>query len=159
MYKFTDYVINYQPLPWEVDVNAAQLDMRGKTSVVINYARYCKVVNFIKNEIDSKKNVAIIDFGAFPGTWAKISREFFHNIGPYYAVGLGLSDDFRLAMNNLGAVTVEYELDPDFKYSQTTSSLDLKGCDLCLFLDTIEHLTSPINALDQINKSLKLGVR
>lgn len=71
MYKFTDYVINYQPLPWEVDVNATQLDMRGKTSVVINYARYCKVINFIKNEIDGKKNIAIIDFGAFPGTWAK----------------------------------------------------------------------------------------
>jgi hypothetical protein len=33
----------------------------------------------------------------------------------------------------------------------------VSGCQLCLFLDTIEHLVNPLDALDEINKSLEIG--
>lgn len=52
--------------------------------------------------------------------------------------------------------TLETEIDPSFCEAKTIVDWGVKNYDLCLLLDTIEHLTDPTFCLDQINKSLKI---
>lgn len=155
--SFEEYATNYKPFPWEVDNDTPQLDIRGKNSLIVNFCRYKKIAEYI-SLVSSGGNInEIVDFGAYPGSWLKIVREYFGFNGSYHAIGLGFSDHFRHLMEGYGAQLHEVELDVEFRYSKKTPSLNIMGSGLCLFLDTIEHLVNPINALDEINKCLVVG--
>lgn len=153
--NFKKYAEEYNPFPWEVDNRTDRTDVRGKTNVVISFKRYSKVVEYIKSGFPEIKSLSIADLGAYPGTWLKIIRDYLKISGSYCAVGLGFSDDFKNAINSLSGDYFETELDPDFKYSIEPQNIQCKDFELCLFLDTIEHLVNPIYSLDLANKMLK----
>ena len=160
-FNFKKFAEEYKPFPWEVDYKTERVDVRGKTNVVMNYKRYLKVVNYIDSYFQEIKNLSIVDVGAYPGNWLKIIRDYLKISGRYCAVGLGFSDDFKSAINSLAGDYYETELDPDFKFSaeyqdgQSIQVIQSNEFDLCLFLDTIEHLVNPIHSLDFANKLLK----
>jgi hypothetical protein len=104
-----------------------------------------------------KKFNSILDIGPYPGAFAKMIRDFFGPNVRYLSVGLGLSEQYKKAIEELNGKCIESELDPDFIGSKSTTEWPFNDVDGCIFLDAIEHLSNPIYCLDQINKSLNMG--
>ena len=73
--NYTNFVINYEPFDWEIDLNDFRENLKGKHSFILNYIRFYKVFHYLK--IIKEKNLAnpkILDVGAFPGNMVSLSR-------------------------------------------------------------------------------------
>jgi SAM-dependent methyltransferase len=154
---FIRYAETYEPFPWEVsdDHKFQAADIKGKHSVLINLVRFWKIVNALRETVPDFRNV--VDVGPFPGSMIKILRHHFSQDFNYWAVGLGLSEDYCRAMEGLGGSCFETELDPEFVAAASVHTWPMHDADCVLLLDVIEHLTNPIHCLDAINRSLGMG--
>lgn len=156
--NFKDFVINYKPYEWEIDKTDQRWFAKGKHNLIYSFGRFSKVFNFLhKIKKDLSSSPKIIDVGAYPGHMIKLSKHIFKDLSEYSAVGLGLSDEFVKEVKKENVTCVDTEVDPAFPEPSKISDWNIKDNDLCIFLDTIEHLVDPTYCLDQINKSLKLN--
>ena len=64
---------------------------------------------------------------------------------------------FVTEVKNYHVECLDTEIDPNFPGSKETKQWNADNFDVCLLLDTIEHLVNPTFCLDKINKSLKVG--
>ncbi len=152
---FDNFVINYTPWKWE-NQNEKRILYKDKSSVLVSYTRFLKVFNYltkIREEIPGE--IKIIDVGAFPGNMVKLTRDLFKNISQHVAIGLGFEKEFIDELTKLNIKCIDTEMDPAFEKAKEIKNWNLKNFDLCLLLDTIEHLIEPNFCLDQINKSLR----
>jgi|TARA_B110000438_G_C15804744_1_gene646758 SAM-dependent methyltransferase len=158
--NYEKFVINYQPFEWEVENNPSEFreTMKGKHSFISSYIRFYKVFLYLQKIKERNLiNPKIFDVGAFPGNMVRLSKTIFENISEYCAIGLDLDDKFTKKMKEFSVRCIDTEIDPKFPEAKKIIDWEIKNFDVCLFLDTIEHLVDPIFCLDQINKSLKLN--
>ena len=153
---FVRYTETYTPFPWEIADDGFQAaDMKGKHSVLINLVRFWKIVNAVRESVPLFRNV--VDVGPFPGAMIKILHHYFSQDFKYWAVGLGLSEGYCRAMEDLGGSCFETELDPEFIEPEPVRTWPMRDVDCVLLLDVIEHLTNPTPCLDAINRALRPG--
>ena len=158
--NYKNFVINYKPFEWEIENNPSEFReaMKGKHSFISSYIRFYKVFLYLE-QIKEKNilNPKVIDVGAFPGSMVRLSKTIFKNISEYCAIGLDLDNKFTEKMKEFNVRCVDTEIDPQFPNAKKVVEWKIENFDICLLLDTIEHLVDPIFCLDQINKSLKLN--
>ena len=158
--KYDDLVLNYVPFPWEIEAYDNRVLTEGMHSFIRNYVRYSYVFNYLNDLIDVDSDCTVIDVGSFPGSMIRLLEYLFKDTKgdfSYIGIGLGFTEDYKEKMTELNAQLIETELDPDFINPAEKKEWSVHDYDLVLFLDAIEHLTNPINCLDDINKSLKLN--
>jgi SAM-dependent methyltransferase len=155
--SFAQYAENFKPFSWDSYQNDFRPAFRGKNELIISFYRYYKVMCEIRN-IRLNERSCVVDYGVYPGVIPKLFRDFFpeHNI-KYYGIGLGFTQPFVESMEKIGIKLIETELDPFYIKPKQVVPIDCRDADLVLFLDIIEHLASPIYALDSANRSLKKG--
>lgn len=155
--EFIRYAESYQPFPWEIgdDDEFQTPDMKGKHSVLVSLVRFWKVIAAVGNACPAPRTV--IDVGPYPGAMVKLLRHFFGPDFAYWAVGLGLSEEYCRAMAEYGGACFETELDPEFVDAAAMHEWPMRGADCVLLLDVIEHLTNPVPCLDNINRTLRVG--
>lgn len=154
---FKKFAHDYQPFPWEINLDTPQKDIRGKHSVLISIVRYWYVLNCLFKLYHADELSSVLDIGSYPGNFLKIIRSFFGKNVNYFGIGLGFSSTYKQEIDKLGGIVFETELDPTFVKPKAVLDWPFSGVDACIFLDVIEHLTSPIDCLDRINNSLKMG--
>jgi SAM-dependent methyltransferase len=154
---FIRYAETYTPFPWEIsdDDRFQAADIKGKHSVLVNLVRFWKIVNALRETVPSFGTV--VDVGPFPGAMIKILRHYFPQDFKYWAVGLGLSESYCRAMEDLGGSCFETELDPEFVEPEPVRTWPMRDVDCVLLLDVIEHLTNPTHCLDAINRAMRAG--
>jgi SAM-dependent methyltransferase len=155
--SFKKFAEDYVPFPWEIDNETHQKDVKGKHSVLGNLIRYWHVVGYLESISHQSRVESVIDIGSYPGTFIKILKHFLGKNVRYTGVGLGFSDEYKLEMEKLGGTLFETELDPEFVQPKIVKDWPFSDVDCCIFLDVIEHLVNPIDCLDRINKSLRMG--
>ena len=155
--SFTKFAEEYVPFEWEVNCDTHQEDFRGKHSVLINLVRYYNAVQYVQAGFQSDRLRSVLDVGSYPGCFLKILRRFFGEDIEYTGIGLGFSDEYTSTMEKLGARLFATELDPDFIEAKPVKDWPVSNVDCCLLLDVIEHLVNPIQCLDKINNSLRMG--
>ncbi|MCX5749188.1 MAG: methyltransferase domain-containing protein [Candidatus Saganbacteria bacterium] len=154
---FKKYAENYKPFQFDTARNDFRAEYKGKNNLIISFYRYFKVFYEV-SKIWGKNKSKVVDFGVFPGVVPKIFRDLFLNDNfDYIGVGLGFTDDFIKEMEKLKIKLHETELDPSYFMPKKVNQLDCSDADIVLFLDVIEHLANPTNALDVANHSLKKG--
>lgn len=155
--EFERYAGSYAPFPWEIaDANVVQpADVKGKPSVLVSLYRFWKVITVVEKYCPDFK--AIVDVGPYPGAMIKLLRNYFRQDFAYWGIGLGLFDDYRKEMANLGGECFETELDPCFPNAAPVREWPIRNADCVLLLDVIEHLVDPIPCLDNINRALRMG--
>ncbi len=155
--SFKRFAEGYIPFPWEINEDTHHNDVRGKHSVLVSFIRYWFVLGYLESMAKSGHLTSVIDIGSYPGSFIKILRHFFGPDVAYAGVGLGFSDEYKAEMARLHGELFETELDPQFIQPKTVRDWPFSNFDCCIFLDVIEHLVNPIDCLDKINKSLKMG--
>ena len=79
--KYKEFVINYKPFEWEINLSDFRENIKGKHSFIINFIRFYKVFLYLeKLKEDNLKNPKILDVGAFPGNMVILSKRIFENI-------------------------------------------------------------------------------
>ncbi len=155
--SFARFVEAYVPFAWDTNEDNHQEDIRGKHSVLINFIRYWHIVRYVQSNFQKDRLRSILDIGPYPGSMIKILKTFVGEDLEYIGIGLGFSDDYASEMAKLGGKLFATELDPEFVEPKTVRDWPFSNVDCCLFLDAIEHLVNPIDCLEKINKSLRLG--
>ena len=156
--KYKEFVINYKPFEWEINPDDFRENIKGKHSFIINFIRFYKVSIFLeKLKQENIKNPKILDVGAFPGSMVMLSKNIFENIKEYSAIGLDLDKKFIQKMEEHNVNCIDTEIDPQFPNAKKIEDWNIENYDICLLLDTIEHLVDPTFCLDKINNSLKKG--
>jgi len=155
--EFERYAESYVPFPWEiVDANVLQpADVKGKHSVLVSLFRFWKVITAVGKYCPDFK--VIVDVGPYPGAMLKLLRNYFCHDFSYWGIGLGLFEDYRKGMANLGGECFETELDPRFPDAAPVRDWPIHDVDCVLLLDVIEHLVDPVPCLDSINRALRMG--
>lgn len=154
---FKKFAEGYEPYPWELNEDTSQKDIRGKHSVLVSLIRYWYVLRYLESLAKCGQLRSVIDIGSYPGSFLKILRHFFGPDMAYFGVGLGFSDEYKSEMSKLNGALFETELDPEFIQPKTVHDWPFSNIDCCIFLDVIEHLVNPIDCIDKINQSLKMG--
>ena len=155
--SFSKFAEEYAPFEWEMNEDAYQEDIRGKHSILISFIRYWYVLRYVQSSFQNDQLSSVMDVGAYPGSFLKIIRRFFGKDVEYIGVGLGFSEKYSAVMEKLGAKLFSTELDPDFIEPEIVKDWPFSNIDCCLFLDVIEHLVNPVDCLDKINNSLRMG--
>lgn len=157
--SYEQFVINYASLPWENNDDDPRDDLRGKHSFVMSYERFRRVLHALSELRETGPLSSFVDVGPFPGNIFFLLRTYFNDSENlrYAGVGLGFSDEYLQLFTAHGAQTIETEIDPEFIAAKEVRNWNLENKDCCLLLDVIEHLTNPIFALENINKSLRMG--
>jgi SAM-dependent methyltransferase len=157
--SYEQFVLNYVSLPWENNDDDPRDDIRGKNSFVVSYERFRRVLHALSELRETGPLISFVDVGPFPGNVYFLLRTYFNDPENlrYFGIGLGFSDEYRKFFAELGAQTIETEIDPEFVAAKDVRNWNLENNDCCLLLDVIEHLTNPIFALESINKSLRMG--
>lgn len=152
---FCAYAEGYTPFRWELGDQSDFLpeDVRGKHSVLVSLVRFWLVANAVRKA--SPDFSTIVDVGAYPGAMIKILRHYFPQAFEYWAVGLGMSEEYRTEMQKLGGTCFETEIDPGFVAPAPAHAWPVRNADCVLLLDVIEHLVNPVDCLDAINKALR----
>ena len=154
--KYKEFVINYKPFEWEVNSHDFRENIKNKHSFIINFVRLYKVSIFLeKLRVNNLISPKILDVGAFPGNMVMLSKSIFGNVKEYCAIGLDLDEKFIEKMKEHNVNCVNTEIDPQFPNAKKIKEWKVENYDICLLLDTIEHLVNPTFCLDQINKSLR----
>ena len=148
---------DYLPFEWEVDKSDIKNRYYGQHSFEIGFKRFFYVFKFLKKLKAVNSSPKIIDVGSYPGNMIKLCRHIFTKYPKYLSVGLDLDNYFTKEVKNYGVECLDTEIDPNFPGSKETKKWNVDSFDLCLLLDTIEHLVNPTFCLDKINKSLKVG--
>ena len=79
--KYKEFVLNYKPFEWEINLSDFRENIKGKHSFIINFIRFYKVFLYLeKLKEDNLKNPKILDVGAFPGNMVILSKRIFENI-------------------------------------------------------------------------------
>ncbi len=151
---YKKFVENYLPFEWEIDKSDRY---RGQHSFEIGFKRFFYVFKFLKRLQTVNPNPKIIDVGSYPGNMIKLCQHIFRTYPKYLSVGLDLDDHFVSEVKNYNVECLDTEIDPNFPASKETKEWNVDNFDVCLLLDTIEHLVNPTFCLDKINKSLKVG--
>ena len=148
--KFEAYTLSYAPFPWEIEKNHDDKTVINKPGIVVSYERYRRALHKLDDFI--KPNCRIIDFGIYPGCLAKVIKEFYPEISTYNGIGLGFSENFTQEMANINIKLCETELDPDYFSPKAVNPVpdEFKNADLALFMDIIEHLVNPFDALNTV---------
>ena len=111
--KYKEFVINYKPFEWEINLSDFRDYMKGKHSFIINLMRFYKVFLYLeKLKEDNLKNPKIIDVGAFPGNMVILSKRIFENISEYYAIGLDLDKKFVEKMKEYNVNCIRINIIP-----------------------------------------------
>ncbi len=156
--EYQKFVESYTPFSWEInDKEETRNIYSGQHSFEINYQRFFHVFKKLKEIKKILKNPKIIDVGSFPGNMIKLSKYVFHDYSKYISLGLDLDEKYIQEVKKLNVDCKNVEIDPNFPGASETDEWRLENFNLCLLLDTIEHLTNPTFCLDNINKSLKKG--
>jgi len=159
--KYEDYkkfVINYQPFDWEINPYDFRETFKGKHSFIISFIRFYKVfIELFRLKRKGLKNPKILDVGAYPGNMFMLCKKIFEDISEYSAIGLDLNKKFIEKMKEYNVKCIDTEIDPSFPGAKKINEWNIKNYEVCLLLDTIEHLVDPVFCLDEINKSLKTG--
>ena len=156
--KYKEFVLNYKPFEWEVEASEFRENFKGKHTFISSFIRFYKVFLYLeKLKEENLKDPKILDIGAFPGNMPILSKKIFEKISEYFAIGLDLDKKFIGKMQELNVKCIDTEIDPQFPDPKKIVEWNIKDFDICLLLDTIEHLVDPTFCLDQINKSLKNG--
>ena len=155
--SFKKFASEYDSFPWELNEDNNQKDIRGKHSVLVSLVRYWYVLRYLETLASQGKLRSVMDIGSYPGSFIKIIRHFFGLGVAYIGVGLGFSVEYKTEMERLGGTLFETELDPEFIHPKVVREWPFSDIDCCIFLDVIEHLVNPIDCLDRINKSLRMG--
>jgi len=156
--KYKEFVLNYKPFEWEVETSEFRENFKGKHTFISSFIRFYKVFLYLeKLKEKDLKDPKILDIGAFPGNMPILSKEIFEKMSEYFAIGLDLDKKFIKKMQELNVKCIDTEIDPQFPDAKKIIEWNIKDFDVCLLLDTIEHLVDPTFCLDQINKSLKNG--
>ena len=156
--KYKKFVLNYKPFEWEVEASEFRENFKGKHTFISSFIRFYKVFLYLeKLKEEDLKDPKILDIGAFPGNMPILSKKIFENISEYFAIGLDHDKKFIEKMQELNVKCIDTEIDPQFPDPKKIVEWNVKDFDICLLLDTIEHLVDPTFCLDQINKSLKKG--
>ena len=155
--SFSKFAEEYAPFEWEMNEDAYQEDIRGKHSILISFIRYLYVLRYVSSSFQNDQLRSVMDVGAYPGSFLKIIRSFLGKDVEYIGVGLGFSEEYSAVMEKLGAKLFSTELDPDFIEPKIVKDWPFSNIDCVLFLDVIEHLVNPVDCLDKINNSLRMG--
>jgi len=156
--KYKEFVLNYKPFDWEINDSDFRKEVKGQHSFTISFIRFFKVFLYLeKLKEDNLKKPKILDVGAFPGSMVILCKKIFENISEYCAIGLDLDKKFIEKMRKYNVGCIDTEIDPAFPGAKKVIDWKIKNFDLCLLLDTIEHLVDPIYCLDEINKSLNVN--
>lgn len=155
--SFRQFAAEYEPFPWELNEDTHQKDVRGKHSVLVSLVRYWYVLGYLETLASQGKLRSVMDIGSYPGSFIKIIRHYFGQGVAYIGIGLGFSAGYKTEMEKLGGTLFETELDPEFIQPKEVREWPFSDIDCCIFLDVIEHLVNPIDCLDRINKSLRMG--
>jgi len=156
--KYKEFVLNYEPFDWEINENDFREEFRGKHSFILSFVRFYKVfLHLEKLKDEGLINPKILDVGSFPGNMVKLSNKIFQNISQYCSIGLDLDEKFVDKMKEYKVKCLDTEIDPRFPDSKKVTEWNVKNFDICLLLDTIEHLVDPVFCLDKINESLKIN--
>ena len=156
--KYKEFVLNYKPFEWEVEASEFRENFKGKHTFISSFVRFYKVFLYLeKLKEDDLKDPKVLDVGAFPGNMPILSKKIFQSISEYFAIGLDLDKKFIEKMKELNVKCIDTEIDPQFPEPKKITEWNVKDFDICLLLDTIEHLVDPTFCLDQINRSLKNG--
>lgn len=155
--SFKKYAEEYIPFRWELNEDSHQKDVRGKHSVLISLIRYWYVLGYLDSVSRAGQLRSVMDIGSYPGSFIKILRKFFGKEIEYVGIGLGFSDEYKSEMEKLKGKIFETELDPEFIQPKQVKDWPFSNIDCCIFLDVIEHLVNPIDCLDKINNSLRMG--
>ena len=155
---FEKFVINYQPYKWEIIKTDNRPTAKNKHSFIWGYIRFYNVYKYLLQIKKILPNaIKILDVGSFPGNMIKLSKYTFKSISAYTAIGLDLSKEFVEEVKKENVKCIDTEIDPSFPEPKQIVDWNINSYDLCLFLDTIEHLVNPIDCLDKINNSLKIN--
>ncbi len=153
--EFKSFVENYSPFPWELNPEEIREIFSGQHTFEIGYKRFFHVYKYLK-EINKKiSNPKIIDVGSFPGNMIKLCKYAFGSYSKYYSLGLDIDTDFISEVSKYNVECLDTEIDPQFPGAKNPKNWNLSNLDVCLLLDTIEHLVNPTYCLDKINNSLK----
>ena len=152
---YKEFVINYKPFEWEINHSDFRQEIKGKHSFIIGFIRFYKVFLYLEKIKKNLQNPKIIDVGSFPGNMVMLCKKIFKNIPEYYSIGLDLDEKFIEKMKEHKVKCINTEIDPQFPNAKKAVDWNIENSDICLLLDTIEHLVDPIFCLDKINKSLK----
>lgn len=155
--SFKQFTEGYAPFPWELNEDTHHKDICGKHSVLTGLVRYWYVLGYLQGLAQRGQLKSVIDIGSYPGSFIKIIQHFFGRDVSYTGIGLGFSDEYKAEMARLNGELFETELDPQFIQPKTVNAWPFANIDCCIFLDVIEHLVNPIDCLDNINKSLRMG--
>ena len=154
--NYKKFVLNYKPFEWEINHSDFRETIKGKHSFIIGFIRFYKVFLYLKKRKEENLiNPKILDVGSFPGNMVILCKKIFENILEYRAIGLDLDKKFVEKMKEYNVECIDTEIDPRFPDAKKIIEWKIKNYDICLLLDTIEHLVDPIYCLDEINKSLK----
>ena len=154
--EFERYAATYVPFPWEITAadEFKPDDVKGKHAVLVSLVRFWKVMQAIRSACPQFRT--IVDVGPYPGSMAKVLRHFFPHDFKYWAIGLGLSEEYRGEMQKLGGECFESEVDPAFGGTSEPREWPIRDADCVLLLDVIEHLVDPVFCLDAINRALRM---
>ena len=153
--EYKNFVESYEPFLWEYNKFEIRADFKNQHTFEQNFIRYFfifKKLKELKNYLDDPK---IIDVGSYPGSMIKLSKKVFVNFKKYISIGLDLNQEFIDEVKKFNVDCIDTEIDPQFLNSKKQKKWNLSNYNLCLLLDTIEHLVNPIYCLDQINNSLQ----
>ena len=133
----------------------------GISAALRNYFRFRVALEALDSVLrerysDARSPVAVIDYGAFPGTFDKLIRQIYRESLAVTLAGLGFTAAFQDACTAKGITSLDY---PDIDQSDlSTSELPATGqgsFDVFLSLNVIEHFLYPTHLLDLANRMLK----
>jgi 2-polyprenyl-3-methyl-5-hydroxy-6-metoxy-1,4-benzoquinol methylase len=155
--EYKNFVENYKPFPWEIDKDEIRDLYANQNTFEINYKRFFYVFKKLKEIKNIIKNPSILDVGSYPGNMIKMCEYIFNKYSNFVSIGLDLDQTFISEVKKLNVDCINTEIDPEFPHAKEVKEWNLKNFDICLLLDTVEHLVNPVYCFDNANKSLKIG--
>lgn len=153
--EYKNFVLSYEPFPWEIDKNETRNSYINQHTFEINYMRFFYVFKKLKEIKNTIKTPRILDIGSYPGNMIKMCEYVFNKYSNFISLGLDLDEIFISEVKRFNVDCINTEIDPKFPYAKEVKEWNLKDFDICLLLDTVEHLVNPVYCFDNANKSLK----
>ena len=69
--EYKNFVLSYEPFPWEIDKNETRNSYINQHTFEINYMRFFYVFKKLKEIKNTIKTPRILDIGSYPGNMIK----------------------------------------------------------------------------------------
>lgn len=153
---FEKKLIAFVPYSWTFIKNHPDKRLNNNHQLLINKNRFYLITKFFFKYV--KKNHNVLDIGIYPGTTTKLLKELSDEENlkiNFEGLGLGLDDNFKKTMNDLGVKLYDFDLEIIDNKSKI-NFITKKRYDVILLTDVIEHISNPHALLESIHKILKI---